>query len=208
MSRVQVLPGIDGRVADFDPMLDRHVHIVLLGLMGAGKTTVGRFLANELGRPFVDSDSLVELRTGLAPPEVVDQQGVDELHTTELAAMRQVVVRSDSVVFAAAASVIDHDVADDLAGAWCVWLDTAPTTLAARVEADGHVRPLVGDDPERVLMDQFRRRAERGRSLADFTITTDDRTGREVAAAVYNAWCRWAQRGRRNTDGRATRADG
>ena len=194
MSRVQVLPGADGRVADSDPLIDRHVHIVLLGLMGAGKTTVGRLVANELGRPFADSDSIVELRTGLAPPAVVDRHGVDELHATELAALRQVLGTSDSVVFAAAASVIDQDVADELADTWCVWLDAAPATLAARVEADGHLRPLVEDDPERVLMDQYDRRAERGRRVADFTVTTDERTAKEVAADVYNAWCEWARK--------------
>lgn len=173
--------------------VERHVHIVLLGLMGAGKSTVGRLVANELGRPFVDSDSMVELRSGHLPPEVVERSGIDALHEVELAVLRHVVAQRDSVVFAAAASVVDELAPGELEGAWTVWLDTSPETLTARVRSDRHERPLLQDRPERVLTEQHARRSGRGRELADETITTDELAAADVAGRVCDAWRRWTR---------------
>lgn len=193
MSNVRSLPGTHGGATDSDPEADRHVHIVLLGLMGSGKSTVGRLVANELGRPFVDSDSIVELRTGHRPPEVVRRSGVEALHDAELAAMRQVVAKPDSVIFAAAASLVDHVDADELRSTWCVWLETSPEVLAKRIREDGHERPLVGDEPESVMTAQHEDRAARGRELAAVSVVTDGRSPTEVAACVCNAWRDWAR---------------
>lgn len=175
-----------------DPDANRHVHIVLLGLMGSGKSTVGHLVANELGRPFVDSDSIVELRSGDLPPRVVERAGADELHTHELAALRQVVEQRDSVVYAAAASVVDLVDPDELAHAWCVWLDAPPEVLAARIDDDDHERPLLGERPADVLADQHRDRAVRGRRLANLTVDTERRSPSEVAACICRAWRQWA----------------
>lgn len=171
-----------------DPDAERHVHIVLLGLMGSGKSTVGHLVANELGRPFVDSDSIVELRSGDLPPRYVERAGTDELHREELDAFRQVVEQRDSVVFAAAASVVDRVTRDDLDAAWCVWLDASPSVLAERIDEDDHERPLLGDRPDDVLAAQHDDRAARGRELSHLTVDTDRRTPTEVAACICRAW--------------------
>lgn len=175
-----------------EPDADRHVHIVLLGLMGAGKSTVGRLVANELGRPFVDSDSIVELRTGALPPGVVERSGVSELHEHERAAFRQVVDQRDSVVFAAAASIVDDVDRDDLQHAWCVWLDAPPAVLAERAVGDDHDRPLLGDQPRQVLAEHHAARSARGRELADLSIDTEGRTPDDIAAEVCSTWRAWA----------------
>ena len=189
--QVQPLGGTDVEATVTD--VERHVHIVLLGLMGAGKSTVGRLLANELGRPFVDSDSMVELRTGHLPPDLLDRAGLDELHAVELTVLQQVLAQRDSLVFAAAASVVDVITPDDLGAAWPVWLDTSPSVLADRVSGDRHERPLLGDRPEPVLAAQHERRARRGRELSAASITTDGRTPAEVAAHICDAWREWSR---------------
>ena len=168
--------------------VERHVHIVLLGLMGAGKSTVGRLVANELGRPFVDSDSMVELRTGHLPPELVERSGLDALHAAERAALHQVIAQRDSVIFAASASVVDEMSPDDLDAAWYVWLEASPEVLAERVSGDRHERPLLGDQAESVLAEQHQRRSQLGHEIADATITTDDLDATTVAAEVCDAW--------------------
>lgn len=187
-SNVESLAGTNRGASVADSNTERHVHIVLLGLMGSGKSTTGRIVANELGRPFVDSDSIVELRTGHLPPALVDVAGVDELHDAERRALLQVVHQQDSVVFAAAASVVDHVDADDLGSSFCVWLEASPEVLAARIVRDDHDRPLVDDRPGEVMVTQHRERAPRGRALAALTVDTDERSPSEVAAEICNAW--------------------
>lgn len=184
-TNVHELPG--ARLATLSDA-DRHVHIVLFGLMGSGKSTVGHLVADALGRPLVDSDSVVELRSGSRPPELVERTSVEELHQVELAVLRQVLGQRDSVVFASAASVLDTIGPGDLDCAWCVWLDASPKVLAERILADQHERPLVGDHPERVLATQYEQRAARGRELASMSVATEDRTPAEVAALVCDAW--------------------
>ena len=60
-------------------------HIVLVGLMASGKTTVGRLLAEALGVPFSDSDTAIELERGTTVKELADEIGVDEMHELEAA---------------------------------------------------------------------------------------------------------------------------
>lgn len=189
---VNTLGGVDLSDLPPSPAADRHVHIVLLGLMGSGKSTAGLLVANELGRPFVDSDSIVELLTGRLPPELVEQSGVKALHEAELRALHQVVRQQDSVVYAAAASVVDRIDTCDVAESWCVWLETSPALIAERIGRQDHGRPLLGDHPREVLEAQHAARAEHGRQLAAVTIETDARTPNEVAACICNAWRQWA----------------
>jgi len=165
----------------------RRTHIVLFGLMGSGKSTVGRLVANELGRPFVDSDSIVELRSGQVPHVLAEREGLDELHRIELLCARHVLATSSSVVFAAAASVIEELESNDLKAAFSIWLDTSPAELARRVAGDGP-RPALGSTPEQALADQHRRRAPRARELVHVVVDTDDRTPTEVAAVICDHW--------------------
>ena len=173
----------------------QHVHVVLLGLMGAGKSSAGRLVANELGRPFVDSDSLVELRSGRSPNELASAEGINALHRLEAAEANRVLSSHDAVVFAAAASASDILTPELLAPAWAVWLDASPEVLVERTTRDRakrdehHQRPLLGHgDPATTLADQHRARSEHGRRLADLVIDTDDLSAADVAARICNAW--------------------
>lgn len=183
---VQRVPGAAD--PDTEPGAPRDVHLVLFGLMGSGKTTVGHLVANELGRPFVDSDSIVELRTGRRPPVVVEEGSVDELHAVELDVFRRVLAHHDPVVFAAAASIVDRVDPADLGGSWSVWLETSPGALAERVLADRHERPLIGEDPEQILAAQHERRDPLGKAIAELTVTTDGVEPNAIAARICAAW--------------------
>ena len=63
--------------------------MILLGLSRAGKTSVGRLLAERLGCPFYDTDELIRIRTGLTPRELCRQAGLSALHAAEAAALRE-----------------------------------------------------------------------------------------------------------------------
>ena len=187
LPRITPLPDSGAEDAKRDAEANRHTHIVLLGLMGSGKSTVGILVANELSRPYVDSDLLVELRTGHLPDRFAEVAGLDKLHAVETAIVRDTLAMNDAVVLASAASAIDTLGPQDLADAWTIWLETSPEVLADRVHGD-HQRPLLANDPSAVLAEQQADHGPRGRSLADLTVVTDHRTPSEVAAEICRAW--------------------
>ena len=186
---VTPLEGTHRPSGPLDLEASQHVHVVLLGLMGVGKSSAGRLVANELGRPFVDSDSLVELRSGSAPYELATAGGIEALHRLEAAEANRVLASYDAVVFAAAASVSDVLTPELLDAVWVVWLDASPEVLAERTARDEHRRPLLDQgDPAATLAQQHRDRSEHGRRLADVVIDTDELSVGDVAARICNAW--------------------
>lgn len=110
-------------------------HIVVLGLMGGGKTTIGRALAAELGRPFRDSDVDLLARTGRSARDIAAGDGVEALHALELEHLLDALRAPTPSVVAAAASVIDGSGARAALAApdvRVVWLRIDPATAARR----------------------------------------------------------------------------
>ena len=73
-------------------------NIVLIGMMGSGKTTVGKLLAKRLRRPFVDTDALIEEREGRSIPEIFERDGEDAFRALELALSRELSGQSGLVI--------------------------------------------------------------------------------------------------------------
>ena len=92
-------------------------HVVLLGLMGAGKTSVGRRVATRLERPLLDGDEVLEDRTGgLTAADVVDREGAERLHALEAEIALDMLRSGTPAVIGPAASVIEVDGRARLAG--------------------------------------------------------------------------------------------
>lgn len=129
------------------------VTVVVLGLMGAGKTTVGRELARQLGRPLRDSDADIEAARGMTAAQIVAADGVQALHRLEAEHLLQLI--GQPVVVAAAASVADDPRCQAaLRHAAVVWLDGSPELLAGRFgSADAH-RPQYAPDVLQMLRTQ------------------------------------------------------
>ncbi len=109
--------------------------ILLVGLMGSGKTTVGRELARRTGWPFFDNDTLVRELTGREPAAIDAEDGEDALHAAESAAFRTAVARPGPVIIAVAGAVVDapEERAGLAAAGHVVWLRADPATLLKRV---------------------------------------------------------------------------
>ncbi len=116
-------------------------HVVLLGEMGAGKTTVGRLLADRLGRPFLDGDVTLEALRGLTAAQIAETGGVAALHADEAMVLRYLLAKDRPSVIGPAASVLEDPAsvvaleADDLA---VVWLRGSPEVLAVRAATGSH----------------------------------------------------------------------
>lgn len=156
-------------------------HIVVTGAMGVGKSTVGRLLAEELDLPFLDSDEVLESRTGEVGADIAFEEGVERLHELELAAFLEMCQTSERSVIAPASSVVDHrDGRDAMAENITVWLTAPDQVVALRQGPGGHRRPMDGE--ERAELRE--KRAPHLEAVSEFTIDAGSATPEEVVREV------------------------
>lgn len=165
-------------------------HLVLVGLMGSGKSTVGALVALELGRPFVDLDDEVARREGRGVRELLAAGAGAAFRAAETAALAELLAGSDPLVVATGGgAVLDESSRQLLSGdPVVVWLQAPTATLVARVEHDGAAdRPLLDDGPEAVLARLATERGPLYAEVADVCVdsASDDPSG--VAASVVAA---------------------
>jgi shikimate kinase len=111
--------------------------VLLVGMMGAVKSSIGRATARLLGWPYLDNDEQVRGLAGVAPPDVAATLGIEELHRLERAALDAVLAHPGPLVASAAGSVVDDVLWREQHGqdVLVVWLRARPETLLARVGA-------------------------------------------------------------------------
>jgi shikimate kinase len=147
-------------------------HIVLVGLMGSGKTTVGAKLAAALGVPLRDSDADIERETGMTGRQHAARDGIDALHALEARHLLDTLREPGTTVITPAASTLDDPALRSAMGDprhLVVWLDASPAALAARLKPDDH-RPAIGPDMAEVLERQAVERTPALREVADLTL--------------------------------------
>ena len=157
-------------------------HLVVVGAMASGKSTIGRRLADRLGRPLRDSDDDLVAEQGISGRELADRQGVDALHRWEAGhLLRSLAGASASVVAPAASTVDDARCRAAMAEHVVVWLAAPPSVLAARRGAagDDHRRGVAPGEGDLVAL-----RAAAFRSVADIVVDVTEPSADEVVEAV------------------------
>lgn len=125
------------------------MNIVLIGMPGSGKSTVGRRLARLLDRPFVETDALVEAREGRAIPELFARGGEDAFRAAETRAVRAAAAMDGAVISTGGGAVLRAENMEVLsAGGVVLFLDRAPEEIAGE---DHGGRPLLAGGRERVF---------------------------------------------------------
>lgn len=161
-------------------------HIVLVGMMGAGKSSVGRVLAQRLGRRLLDSDDMIEERTGRTVREIWQADGEPAFRELETSVLTEAVAADEPSVIAAAGGVVLSEANRAVlaaSGAHVVWLLADVDLLLDRVKNGMH-RPLLDDDPEGMLRTMYDTRESLYKEVADAIVSVDHRTINDVAGAV------------------------
>ncbi len=162
-------------------------HLILVGLPGAGKTTVGALAADQLGASFVDIDALIEERLGAPVSEILTGRGEEEFRSLERESVAEVVEATATCVIAPGGGwAAEPGNLESVAGrALTVYLATTPESACERTASSAH-RPLleVGVGGRQERMRELYRQRERFYSRCDAAVETDGRTAAEVADAV------------------------
>lgn len=162
-------------------------HIVLIGMMGVGKSTVGRRIARELHRPFLDSDDAVVARTGRPVTEIFATDGEATFREIEASVMDELLSdATPSVIAAAGGSILSPATRSKLdATGIVIWMRAPVDVLVGRTSRGTH-RPALATDPLGTLTRMESDREDLYAEVADITVDCT-RSITEVVASILDA---------------------
>jgi XRE family aerobic/anaerobic benzoate catabolism transcriptional regulator len=121
--------------------------IALIGLRGAGKSTLGKMLAKKIGWSFVELNKEIERENGLSVAEIIALYGQEGFRRLEQAALTQLLARQELTVLATGGGIVSEPVTFDLilSSFYTIWLKAEPEEHMARVRRQGDLRPMADD---------------------------------------------------------------
>ena len=160
-------------------------NIILVGMMGAGKTTVGKILAMKLGKDFLDSDSEIQRRTGVSIPHIFDIEGEAGFRQREISVIQELVKRNNIVLATGGGAVMDEK---NQAAMQCngtvVYLESAVHDLWQRLRHDSN-RPLLQiADPYAKLQELYALRSPIYAQIADVVVHTGKQSVKRLVAQL------------------------
>lgn len=160
-------------------------HILLIGPMGSGKSTLGAPLAARLGLGFIDVDARIVATAGLSIPVIFDREGEAGFRTRETTALLEALREPPAVIATGGGAVLAEANRGAIRASGCVvYLHIHPDEQLRRVAGD-HNRPLLDHiDPAGQLARLQAQREPLYRALADLTVDTSAQTSEQLAAAL------------------------
>ncbi len=121
--------------------------IALIGLRGAGKSTLGKMLAKKIGWNFVELNKEIEAQNGLSVAEIIALYGQEGFRRMEQAALGQLLARKELTVLATGGGIVSEPLTFDLilSSFYTIWLKAEPEEHMARVRGQGDLRPMADD---------------------------------------------------------------
>jgi shikimate kinase len=168
-------------------------HLVLIGLMGAGKSTIGEACAIRLGRPFVDTDRVVEALTGRTVAEIFTTGGEAAFRDLERQAVADACLSPEPLVISCGGgAVLDRENRSQMrASGTVVWLRASPAVLAERVSPNIADRPLLPADGAQDELERLAQLREPAyEAAAHVAVDTDNRSVDDVVDAVLEELAR------------------
>jgi XRE family transcriptional regulator, aerobic/anaerobic benzoate catabolism transcriptional regulator len=121
--------------------------IALIGLRGAGKSTLGKILAKKIGWKFVELNKEIEAENGLSVAEIIALYGQEGFRRMEQAALGQLLARNELTVLATGGGIVSEPITFDLvlSSFYTIWLKAEPEEHMSRVRGQGDLRPMAHD---------------------------------------------------------------
>jgi len=159
--------------------------IVLVGPMGAGKTTIGRQLARDLKFEFYDSDKEIERRTGADIPWIFDVEGEAGFRNREAIVIAELSAMEGVVLATGGGAVMRPDNRDNLKrSGFVIYLNTSVEQQYQRTHRDKNRPLLQQENPMQVLKDLYAKRDPVYREMADMVVETDKRGMRGIVKSI------------------------
>jgi shikimate dehydrogenase len=164
------------------------MNIVLIGMRGSGKTTVGKILAQKLGRELVEMDELIAKKAGLSVAEIVKKHGWEKFRDIEGEVAGEVAGR-DNIINAAGGGVVtrEKNMQELKKNGILVWLKAGVETLLGRIGEDSQRPLLVGRTRREDVEITLSERKPLYQEAADLAIDTENKTPEEVAEAILKS---------------------
>lgn len=160
-------------------------NIFLVGPMGAGKTSVGRFLAKQLNKVFYDSDEEIEKKMGVSLTWIFDLEGMSGFRLRELNVIDELSKLSNIVLSTGGGCVEIPEVRDCLRQRGIViYMEVSLETQLARLKRDKRRPLLQGENPQEVLIKLWEEREPIYEDIADLTVMTDNRSVKDVCDEI------------------------
>jgi len=159
---------------------------VLIGAPGAGKSTVGRRVAERLKVPFVDTDVLIEEESGMSVADMFVELGEPEFRVREEEAVRKALEEQSGIVALGGGAILSERTRELLGQHTVVWLRVNVSDAASRVGMN-QARPLLLGNVRGRLTQLLNERTPLYESVATITVDTDGKAVREVTSSVLAA---------------------
>ena len=159
-------------------------HVILVGMMGAGKTTVGRIISHITGRNFIDIDQLIERQTGMSIFEIITQRGEDYFRRIEKDMVLSLSPKLPSVVSTGGGAVMDNEIFSFLKSIGkVVYLKVSPPVLFKRT-ANAETRPLLREGNRLHIIQGLLDKREPRYLESDVIIESDESSPNEIADKI------------------------
>lgn len=170
-------------------------NIILTGFMGTGKSSVGRRLARELNREFIDTDDLIEKEVGLKIPLIFDRYGEASFRAVEKKIIKDAVLKDNRVIATGGGAIIDEEnLAALKASGLIVCLTSSVDAILSRI-GTGKERPLLNQPDRKDAVEKILEYRKPFYAKADLSVDTTNKTVNEVVAEIKTKIIQilWAQ---------------